>query len=275
MYNGKELQDDVLSGTEFGNLDYGARFYDPTIGRWLVLDPLSEKSRRFSPFVYCYNNPLRFIDPDGRLVDDYFNKQGNYMGSDNAATDNVRIIDNGKLAHYMVSSSSIAKTGKEILSGLSQGTLDNMIGQQISTPIETTDLSTDAITNVVAHYDDELTKTDGQLETAKLETEGMNKSVVMAAEKGSVQHILGLKFGGKESIKINIIDGKAHQLLNTASNITNTLVHERTHIPDNRTNMPKNKKEQRAISAQKQHSSYDKTTTEYKQAIDNYEKNNR
>ena len=37
----------------------------------------------------------------------------------------------------------------------------------------------------------------------------------------------------------------------------------------------KNKKEQRAISAQKQHSSYDKTTTKYKQTIDEYEKNNR
>ena len=60
-YNGKEL--DTKKGLNW--YDYGARHYDAALGRFTTNDPLAEKYYSMSPYTYCADNPVKFIDPNG------------------------------------------------------------------------------------------------------------------------------------------------------------------------------------------------------------------
>ncbi|MEO7311694.1 MAG: RHS repeat-associated core domain-containing protein [Chitinophagaceae bacterium] len=63
-FNGKE-NDKII--TE-GDVDFGARIYDGRIGRWLSVDPLQRKYPDIAPYQFCFNNPVLFIDPNGKEV---------------------------------------------------------------------------------------------------------------------------------------------------------------------------------------------------------------
>ncbi|HMS70449.1 MAG TPA: RHS repeat-associated core domain-containing protein, partial [Saprospiraceae bacterium] len=85
QYNGKEFNSDL----GLNLLDYGARWYDPAIGRFTGVDPLASAFNATSAYVYTLNNPINMIDPDGRAPDWIYDqlKDGSYKKREGASND--------------------------------------------------------------------------------------------------------------------------------------------------------------------------------------------
>lgn len=118
LYNGKELQSDNFASSSLNWYDYGARFYDPQIGRFTTQDPFAAKYYSLSPFSYVANNPLKFIDPDGKeiVIVTKRNKEGSIVETLKYSEGKL-YMNNGK--EYSGSNSFALKV---------QNTLNNLIG---------------------------------------------------------------------------------------------------------------------------------------------------
>lgn len=119
-YSGKEL--DTSHGLNL--YDFSARHYDGTVPRFTTVDPLAEKHYSWSPYVYCLNNPLRFIDPDGRTEEERLAaiaqiKQ--YIGKAYSEMDCSETVDRA----VRVSTSIVLKKGKGVDKEDGTGKWDN------------------------------------------------------------------------------------------------------------------------------------------------------
>ena len=95
-FNGKEEQS--VFGVPY--IDYGARQYDPLVARWSAPDPLSEKYYGISPYAYCANDPVNFVDLDGRALGNYYLCSGDFIISDGIDDGKLYIVDVDKYNEY-------------------------------------------------------------------------------------------------------------------------------------------------------------------------------
>ena len=134
-YNGKEL--DTKKGLNW--YDYGARHYDATLGRWFVVDPLTEKMSSWSPYAYCFNNPTKFVDEEGKvpLIVPYLIK--GLMGAAIDATTQVSIsMLMGNSFSEAVGKIDVVSVGKSfVTSAISTVKVD---GKVIKTLLKTTEV---------------------------------------------------------------------------------------------------------------------------------------
>ena len=95
-----------------GVFDAHARVYDSTVPRFWQIDPMAEKMRRWSPYNYAFDSPLRFVDKDGMAPGDLYDQKANKIGTDNVNDGKVYVVtDKQTVKDLKKSGGTVASAG--------------------------------------------------------------------------------------------------------------------------------------------------------------------
>lgn len=190
--NGKEL--DLIHG--LNTYDYGARQHDPILARWDRMDPLSEKYTPYSPYNYCLNNPVKNIDPDGMASTDFYDENGQHIGTDN--------IDNNQRV-VVTNSADVANVQNQMANN---GTVD---ANQISSGVT---LPADNIMNEAINVMDRTIQNGGTQEERTV----MYKDGTKESKTGNKAEIVHIENSPKLSAKVPM-ELNAYQMNNRIADI--------------------------------------------------------
>ena len=92
-FSAKELD------SETGLSYFGSRYYSSDLSIWLSVDPMSDKYASLSPYVYCADNPVKLVDPDGEEIGEYRDWNGNLLGTDGINDWNIFFVSDEESIH--------------------------------------------------------------------------------------------------------------------------------------------------------------------------------
>ena len=88
MYTFSAKEKDAETGYSY----FGSRYYNSDLSIWLSVDPMSDKYPSLSPYVYCADNPVKLVDPDGKEINPIYDRLGYFLGTDDCGLQGDLIV---------------------------------------------------------------------------------------------------------------------------------------------------------------------------------------
>jgi RHS repeat-associated protein len=274
-FNGKENDDEVKG--EDSQQDYGMRIYDPRVGKFLSVDPLTKKYPELTPYQFASNIPISGVDLDG--LEFYFAADGAFLGKSEKGGTQIRVATKYHTANYMQNGKQVSMnvvTEYKDINKVSVGIASNVyakiyqmeVGQPSVSSVVASDrpststASTNPITKeVTVYYQKTMHSDDGTRPI--LMTDYYNASTTLNHEK---DHAAGLSSNGFDHFKIGMRETTyKHFSMVTKYYIENLKSNLRSYLGDQENSILKFREKGDNVSA-------DHYTKEFKQNILKYNK---
>lgn len=209
-FNGKE-QD-----AETGLYNYGARYYDPKISRWMSVDPLADERSWLTPYNYVQNNPLNRIDPTGAIDSPIYGEDGTFLGTDSEGFKGEIIVMN-EYVYDRLSDGGSKTLDHDLVMNIADNTT-------VASNVLDANLSAEAWQNITT---DILSKTDG-VDVGQLYNGKTSVLDFITSDKANdPENYLSLANttikSGKIKITSFLFGGSIDSELGTVENVQNTL----------------------------------------------------